>query len=38
MTAILTLTVAGVAAILLLDAGCYFWLRHNETTRLVRTK
>jgi hypothetical protein len=38
MAAILTLTVAGATAFLLLDAGCYFWLRHNEATRFVRTK
>ena len=38
MTAMLTLAVVGVTALALLDAGCYFWLGHNEAIRFVRTK
>jgi hypothetical protein len=38
MSAILSLTVLGVMALALLDIGCYFWLRHNEAARFVRTK
>jgi hypothetical protein len=30
---LLLLLVAGTAALLALDAGCYFWLRANEAGR-----
>ena len=31
---LLLLLVAGTAALLALDAGCYFWLRANEAGRI----
>ena len=35
MTNILSLAIIGMAFIILLDLGCYFWLRHNHLTRLL---
>jgi hypothetical protein len=38
MNAILSLVVAGVACLVLLDVGCYLWLRQNEASHLVMAK
>ena len=38
MTSILTLTGTVVTALLLLDAGSYLWLRHNEANPPVRAR
>jgi len=38
MTSIVSLVGTAMAAVLLLDFGCYVWLRHNEAIRSVRAK
>ena len=35
MDAIVSLAVIGMACLVLMDVGCYLWLRHNEANRLV---
>ena len=36
MNAIVSLVGLGAVGLLLLDIGCYLWLRHNEANRVAR--
>ena len=36
MNAIVSLACASAMCLLLLDIGCFLWLRHNEAGRLAR--